>query len=76
MSTHKLRFTLNGQTQEASVPAHRRLIDLGNVHGDGVTPHNHVGDIRVFQRLGGPPQTIAYSFFGPPFQCWSRLYLS
>src|SRR5215207_5566397 len=28
MSTHQLRFTLNGQPQEASVPAHRRLIDL------------------------------------------------
>ena len=28
MSTHQLRFTLNGQPQEAAVPAHRRLIDL------------------------------------------------
>jgi carbon-monoxide dehydrogenase small subunit len=28
MSTHQLRFTLNGQPQESSVPAHRRLIDL------------------------------------------------
>ena len=28
MSKHQLRFTLNGRPQEATVPAHRRLIDL------------------------------------------------
>lgn len=28
MSTHRIRFQLNGQPQEATVPAHRRLIDL------------------------------------------------
>ena len=28
MSTHTLRFELNGQQREATVPAHRRLIDL------------------------------------------------
>ncbi len=28
MSTHTLRFQLNGQPQEVTVPAHRRLIDL------------------------------------------------
>ena len=28
MSTHQLRFTLNGQSTEVSVPAHRRLIDV------------------------------------------------
>ena len=28
MSEHRLRFELNGQPREASVPAHRRLIDL------------------------------------------------
>ena len=28
MSTHRIRFTLNGQTHEREVPAHRILIDL------------------------------------------------
>jgi carbon-monoxide dehydrogenase small subunit len=28
VSTHTLRFQLNGQSQEVTVPAHRRLIDL------------------------------------------------
>jgi len=28
LSTHRLRFQLNGETREATVPAHRRLIDL------------------------------------------------
>ncbi len=28
MSTHTIRFELNGQPREATVPAHRRLIDL------------------------------------------------
>jgi carbon-monoxide dehydrogenase small subunit len=28
VSTHRLRFTLNGQPQDVTVPAHRRLIDL------------------------------------------------
>lgn len=28
MSDHQLRFQLNGETTEATVPAHRRLIDL------------------------------------------------
>ena len=28
MSTHQLRFTLNGQSRQVSVPAHRRLIDV------------------------------------------------
>jgi len=28
VSTHELRFTLNGEPRQVSVPAHRRLIDL------------------------------------------------
>ena len=60
MSTHQLRFTLNGQSTEVSVPAHRRLIDV--IREEAPLPGLTTGDLVVMHPVGAYNVTQSMQF--------------